>query len=223
MIDKDKTKEQLEKEKARTEAIIAAIGDGIIIQDADFKIIYQNRVQNELCGDRIGEFCYKVYEGRDSICEGCPVELSFRDGKVHRAERSLTTESGVTYFELTGSPLRDTEGKIIAGVEVIRDITERKRIEAELLKSYRQQNAILNNIPDIAWLKDKESRFIAVNRPFADACGMNPEELVGRTDLDIWQQELAQRYRADDMEVIATGRRKQVEEPMVDNEGKKHG
>ncbi len=212
---------RLEEEKAKTEAIIAAMGDGIIIQDTDFKIIYQNQVQNELYGNRIGEYCYKAYEGRDSICEGCPVELSFRDGKIHRAERSLATESGVTYFELTGSPLRDSAGKTIAGVEVIRDITERKRIEEELLKSYRQQNAILNNIPDIAWLKDKESRFIAVNRPFADACGMNSEELVGRTDLDIWQQELAQRYRADDREVMATGRRKQVEEPLVDKDGKK--
>jgi two-component system cell cycle sensor histidine kinase/response regulator CckA len=212
---------RLEEEKAKTEAIIAAIGDGIIIQDTDFKIIYQNQIQNELYGDRIGEYCYKAYESRDSICEGCPIELSFRDGKIHRAERSLTAENGVTYLELTGSPLRDSAGKIIAGVKVIRDITERKRIEEELLKSYQQQNAILNNISDIAWLKDKESRFIAVNRPFADACGMSPEELVGRTDLDIWQQELAQRYRADDREVMATGRRKQVEEPMVDKEGKK--
>jgi two-component system cell cycle sensor histidine kinase/response regulator CckA len=212
---------RLEEEKAKTEAIIAAIGDSIIIQDTDFKIIYQNQVQNELYGDRIGEYCYKAYEGRDSICEGCPVELSLKDGEIHRAERSLTTENGVAYFELTGSPLRDSAGKIIAGVKVIRDITERKRIEEELLKSYQQQNAILNNISDIAWLKDKESRFIAVNRPFADACGMSPEELVGKTDMDIWQQGLAQRYRADDREVMETGRRKQVEEPMVNNEGKK--
>ncbi len=92
---------KLEEEKARTEAIIAAIGDGIIIQDTDYKILYQNQVQNELYGNRIGEYCYKAYEGRGSICKGCPVELSFRDGKIHRAERSLTAENGATYIELT--------------------------------------------------------------------------------------------------------------------------
>ncbi|MDJ1422322.1 MAG: PAS domain S-box protein [Candidatus Methanoperedens sp.] len=101
------------------------------------------------------------------------------------------------------------------------EIKERKRVEEELRKRDRQQNAILNNIPDIAWLKDKESRFIAVNKPFAEACGVSPEDLIGKTDLDIWLHDLAQRYRTDDREVMETGRRKQVEEPLVDKEGKR--
>jgi PAS domain S-box-containing protein len=101
------------------------------------------------------------------------------------------------------------------------EIKERKWIEEELRRSIRQLNAILTNIPDIAWLKDKESRFIAVNKPFADTAGMRPADLIGKTDFDIWPKELAERYRADDREVMATGRRKQVIEPLVDKEGKK--
>jgi PAS domain S-box-containing protein len=83
-----------------------------------------------------------------------------------------------------------------------------------------QLKAILNNIPDIAWLKDSESRFVAVNEPFGEACGIKPEELVGKTDLDIWPEHLARRYRADDKEVISSGRRKLVEEPFEDSTGK---
>src|SRR3989304_8701707 len=67
-----------ENEKNRSEAIIGAIGDGIIIQDTDFKIVYQNQIQKDLYGDRVGEYCYRAYKARDTICEGCPVELSFR-------------------------------------------------------------------------------------------------------------------------------------------------
>ena len=92
--------------------------------------------------------------------------------------------------------------------------------EEALLKSEFQRRAILDNIPDIAWLKDKESRFVAVNEPFGKACGFVPEDLVGKTDLDIWPRELAERYRADDKEVMDSGKRKRVEEPLADKEGK---
>lgn len=83
-----------------------------------------------------------------------------------------------------------------------------------------QQKAILNNIPDIVWLKDKESRFIAVNEAFAKACGLTLQSLVGKTDLDIWPLGLALKYRADDKEVMESGRRKCVEERLDDKEGK---
>jgi two-component system cell cycle sensor histidine kinase/response regulator CckA len=121
-----------EDEKNKTKAIIEAIGDGIILQDTDYKIVYQNQIQNELYGNCIGEYCYKAYEGKDSICEDCPIERSLRDGKIHRAQKSVATGNEISYFELTGSPLRDSAGKIIGGVKVVRNITDLKRIEEDL-------------------------------------------------------------------------------------------
>ncbi len=84
-----------------------------------------------------------------------------------------------------------------------------------------QQQAILNNIPDIAWLKDQKSRFIAVNKPFVDACGVDEKDLIGKTDLDIWPRELAEKYRADDLKVIKSMKKLRVEEALVDARGKK--
>ncbi len=103
---------------------------------------------------------------------------------------------------------------------VARDITERKQAELQLKQSERQQKALLNNIPDIAWLKDQESRFIAVNEAFGKLCGIKPEDFVGKTDLDILPADLAQSYRDDDQEVIRTGLCKCVEEPITDKAGK---
>ena len=60
--------------------------------------------------------------------------------------------------------------------------TLHKQTEEGLRLTEYQQKAILNNIPDIAWLKDKESRFIAVNEPFGQACGFSPKDLVGKKD-----------------------------------------
>ena len=95
-----------------------------------------------------------------------------------------------------------------------------KQIYERLHDIQLQQRAILNNIPDIVWLKDKDSKFIAVNESFGKACGFKPEELVGKTDLDIWPKELAERYRANDQEVMRSGKQKCVEERLADKEGK---
>ena len=92
-------------------------------------------------------------------------------------------------------------------LEIATNITKRKLAEKTVQEIQLQQKAILDNIPDMAWLKDRESRFIAVNEAFGKACGLKPENLVGMTDLDIWPIELAERYREDDKRVIECGRR----------------
>ncbi|MDO9230811.1 MAG: PAS domain S-box protein [Syntrophales bacterium] len=112
------------------------------------------------------------------------------------------------------------EAFLTAITDMLAGIIERKRAEEALQEGQRQQKALLDNIPDIAWLKDKENRFIATNEPFGKACGFEPDDLVGKTDLDIWPRALAERYIADDKEVMESGKRKQVEEPLTDSEGK---
>ena len=123
---------RLEEEKAKTESIIAAIGDAISIQDTDFKVLYQNKIHKDIMGDQKGEYCYKKYEHRGHICEGCPVNMSFKDGKIHTEERIMIIGEEKVYFEITASPLRDSTGNIIAGIEVARNVTERKKAEDQI-------------------------------------------------------------------------------------------
>src|SRR5665811_996004 len=78
-----------EDEKNKTKAIIEAIGDGIILQDTDFKIVYQNQIQNEIYGNRIGEYCYKAYEGKNTICEDCPIAVSYTHLRAHETVLDL--------------------------------------------------------------------------------------------------------------------------------------
>jgi PAS domain S-box-containing protein len=136
--------EKTEEEKAKSEAIVAGIGDGITIVDTDYRILYQNQIQKDMMGDQVGDYCYKGYVKRDSVCEDCAVARCFKDGKIHREEKVavLDSEKGRQYVEITASPLRDGTGKIVGGIEVVRDITERRRSEDKIQRHFEHLKAM---------------------------------------------------------------------------------
>jgi PAS domain-containing protein len=136
--------QKAEEEQARTQAIIAAMGDGISIQDADFRILFQNQKHKDLVGDHRGEFCYAAYQHGDRICEGCPVALSYRDGGIHTVERSAVTDNGTLFAEITASSVRDADGRIVAGIEIVRNITGRKRTEDALRDSEKKYRDLVD-------------------------------------------------------------------------------
>jgi PAS domain S-box-containing protein len=121
---------RLVEERNKVEAIMAATGDGVTVQGLDFRIIYQNEVLIRRRGHRLGEPCYRVYADREEICEDCQAQKSIADGRVHRRPFTTTTPEGEPlHLEITAYPLHDAAGKVMACVEVVRDVTDQKRLE----------------------------------------------------------------------------------------------
>lgn len=129
----------LRAEKNKFEAIIAGLGDGISIQNLDFKVLYQNQVHQSIVGSHVGEACFKAYQHKDQVCEGCPVALSFGDGQIHSVERRIDRPDGSHYFEIKSSPLRDGSGTMVGGIELVREVTERKRAEEQLFHAQKME------------------------------------------------------------------------------------
>lgn len=127
----------LEKEKAISDAILAAIGDGISTHDRDFRILYQNQVLVDAIGDQRGKFCFAVYERGEQACSDCPVEKSFFDGKVHRVEKKYPVNGALRHFECIASPIWDAGGSIVAGLKLFRDITEQKNVDEQLRQAQK--------------------------------------------------------------------------------------
>ena len=130
---------ELMDEKAKTESIISSMGFGLIIQDLDYRIIYENNTQQQLLGSHIDQYCYKALEGRDSICENCPMELSLKDGGIYKYYKSFPTPDGVRHIELTTSAQKNAAGRIIAGIKIVRDITEEKQMEEQLRQAQKME------------------------------------------------------------------------------------
>jgi len=155
------------------------------------------------------------------------------DGISHSFEATQRRKDGSIFPVEINISLCDYDGKVY-GLSLARDITERKRAEdeiralntdleqrvqertEELRLQTRYLRTLIDTLPMMAWLKDKESRFLVVNQTMASACALGVDDMVGKSDSDCWPREYAESYRASDSEVMATGQRKTVEEPFVD-------
>jgi PAS domain S-box-containing protein len=109
-------------------------------------------------------------------------------------------------------PVYNVKGKAYRFVTVTSDLTEQKQLEEVLTATRSQQQALLDNIPFLAWLKDKHGRYISVNNPYADYFNLKPEEIIGKTDYDLISESEAKKYDIVDKEVFLTGEKKHFED-----------
>src|SRR5205823_1601274 len=103
------------------------------------------------------------------------------------------------------------------------DITERKRAEEELFSSQQMLRTVLDTIPTRVFWKDKNSVYVGCNKALALDCGYaSPDDLIGKTDEQTTSAAMADIYRADDLQVLETGRPKlNYEEPQIKKDGNK--
>jgi PAS domain S-box-containing protein len=112
--------------------------------------------------------------------------------------------------EVHGRPVTSGNARRLTAV---RDVTERERAEEALRDNVRLLNDILDGCsPSAIFLKDRDGRFITISAPLEKMLGLSRDELKGKTDYDLFPNEVADRYRAHDTQVMATAESIQVEE-----------
>jgi PAS domain S-box-containing protein len=93
------------------------------------------------------------------------------------------------------------------------DISERKRIEAELIAAKEQSveneiflRTLINTLPDLVWLKDINGVYLKCNKRFEDFFGATEQEIIGKTDYDFMDNNLAGFFRRKDKDAIEAGK-----------------
>jgi PAS domain S-box-containing protein len=124
-------------------------------------------------------------------------------------ENPVLTKSGAErIIAWHNTPLKDEEGNTIGTLSSGADITERKGLE-EIVKKERQDlKLIIDSSPIIVFYKDREGKFIRVNKTFAEALKVPEDDFVGKTVFDLYSPQIAQGMADDDQEVLQSGRPK---------------
>jgi PAS domain S-box-containing protein len=221
ITERRQAEEALQAEKNKLASVINALEYGLTIQDKDYNIIYQNELLRKLFGDRLGEKCYQVYEGKEKLCDGCPIEKAFRDGKSHTSERRVVLPSGkVTFWENTANPIRDAEGRVVSCLEITRNITERKRAEEALQKSQEELRQMFESVTDGISVIDLNGVITRVNQRTVKMHGFSSrDEVVGKSALELVAPRDHERVKTNMRKALKRGTIEVVEYTLLRADG----
>ncbi len=126
----------LEEERDRLRIVAAHIGAGLCLIDRDLTIQWYNEVMEAWFGKKEaaqGSTCFSVFHGRETACADCPTQKAFLTGAVSTGESRVTYPDGRTIdFSIISSPIKDARGTTRQVLELVQDVTERKRLEEDL-------------------------------------------------------------------------------------------
>ncbi len=114
-------------------------------------------------------------------------------------EEPLTTGDGSTIWLSTSKVvLRDLDGKVTGILGTYQDITERKQAAAENERLAVLLSNLIDSIPDLIFYKNTDGVYLGCNKAFSEFAGKTAAELIGKTDFDLFPQEIAAFFREQD-------------------------
>jgi two-component system, sensor histidine kinase and response regulator len=133
-------------------------------------------------------------------------------GEIKDFEANFLAKDGTVINGLMSASLIDLDGERHI-YNVTRDISIRKNAEDELAKEQYLLSTLMDNLPDYIYFKDRESRFIRINKNHARSFGLSdPSQAIGKTDFDFFTREHAQQAYNDEQTIIRTGQMLSIEE-----------
>jgi len=165
--------------------VFDSVAEPFAIYDRNFRILRVNQALMTLfkiSATQIGgRHCYEFFYHRKAVCEACHVEKVFLSGEPQVRQKHIPTPDGNRrFFEIYSCPIKDRKGIVVQAVEYIRDITERKHLESQLLASKEFSEKVINSITDSLVVVDPDTyRIIQANESFCLRVGKKDAEIIG--------------------------------------------
>jgi two-component system, sensor histidine kinase and response regulator len=207
--------EILRQTQARFRSIVDSLSINLVLKDLHGRRIYANRsyldLRGVVAGDVLGKLDQDLFPPDLARQYAEDDRQVLESGKIiHKFEENVDHQGQRTWTEVIKGPLRDADQRIM-GVQILFwDATKRRATELALERERYLLRALLNNIPDSIYFKDRDSRFVRISRGMAEKFQLeDPKVAIGKTDADIFTAEHAAQARDDELQIMATGK------PMV--------
>ncbi len=216
-----------EELQARLAAIVASSADAIVGQTLDDVVTCWNEAAECMFGysanEMIGQSIRCVVPADRQPEEDMILARLARSECIESYETLLLAKEGRTFdASVTVSPIRDAEGHIIGCSKIIRDITERKRMESRLAEHEAQLALFVDHAPAAIAMFDANMRYLAVSRRYISDFRLPiTAELIGRSHYEVFP-DIPPRWREVHARVLAGEELAQEEDSFPRRDGTTH-
>jgi len=218
ITERKRIEEKLTSSERRFRALIENMEDAIVLNDEDSNVIYQSPSVSRILGYSFSErkgkpVSFYVHQDSkdafstlyDSLRKNPSKPLPFQFQFLHKNGHYIWLEGVVT--NLLHEP------GINAIVANYRDVSGRKETEDKLQHERSLLRTLIDNLPDYIYVKDAECRFLINNKADLNLMNAGSEvEVIGKTAVEIFGNEIGRPFLEDDQRVIRSG------EPLIDLE-----
>jgi PAS domain S-box-containing protein len=219
--ERKRVQELLAKEELKYRTLVQFMNEGLVQVDNDDVIQFMNDrfcemsgyTREELLGKRASD-AFIHDEDRQVILEK---NLSRTLGTRDQYEIRIRKKSQeVIWVHISGSPVTDSEGKVIGSMGVLTDISEQKRMEQEIIRRRDFFRRVIDLNPSFIFAKNRLGQFTLVNQAVAEAYGTTVQNLIGKTDADFNpNKEEVEHFLKDDLHVMDSLKERFIEEEKI--------
>ncbi len=204
----------LEEERSIVRAVIDSMPDQLFVKDTGGRFILANQplalwAGKKSADEMLGKTDYDFFPKDVADSFSAQDKEIIQSGVGRRDfEEEIISSSGAHAWALTTKlPFGAAAGGSSGVVGIVRDITERKSMERRIEEERTLLRGVIDNLPDLIFVKDTEGRFILANQAVAEIMqARDAEQLIGKTDADFYPAEMAREYASDEQEVMHEGR-----------------
>jgi PAS domain S-box-containing protein len=172
--------EKLSKSEQEKYVILDAMSELVLYLDKEMKVIWANKAMHRAFnlrqGELDGKYCYKAIHGRSRACGVCPADKTLGTGEPHEVD---DISSYGKIWVLRSYPVRDEKGALTGILEIVTDVTERRKAEEAMRQSEQKYRELFENAYDIIYFLDFDGNFLSCNAAAARTYGYEPQEMVG--------------------------------------------
>lgn len=211
---------------------LEAVPIGIYVINGEGKPYYANQKSMELLGKGIAPSAtkedlseiYQVYKSGTGALyptEELPIVRALGGEEVHIDDMVVHRDGKETPLEVWARPVYDSEGKIIYSTVAFSDITEWRKMEAEIRNSEAFLDKVVENIPNMLFVKEaNELRFVRFNKAGEELIDVPRTELIGKNDYDFFPKDQADFFTKKDREVFTSGELLDIPEEPIETQKK---